>query len=106
MIKQTVDEWLEEGNNKFGKIKDWKFICPACGHISRVQEYLDLGAKENDAYQNCIGRFNKKGEDGMGGKDKGFGCNWAAYGLLGNLGQGRVVITKENKEIQVFDFAK
>ncbi len=105
-ITQTVQEWLEEGKRLFGEdFSKWKFRCPACGHIASGQEFKELKADPNDMYQICIGRINGKGTDGMKGKDEGNGCNWAAYGLFGNLGKGRTVITPENKEINVFDFA-
>ncbi len=106
VIKQTRQEWLEEGKQKYGKdFKRWKFKCPACKHISSVQEFIDAGADGSSAYQECIGRVNGKGEDGMKGKDKGYGCNWAAYGLFGTLGKGRIVVTEDKKEVGVFDFA-
>ena len=105
MIKQTLIEWQEEAKRLFGEDhKQWKFKCPACGHISSVQDFIDAGADTNDAYQMCVGRVNGKGEKGMKGIDKGFGCNWAAFGLFGNLGKGRIV-NNEGKEIEVFDFA-
>lgn len=106
MIKQTLKEWQNEAISKFGVNPDnWEFKCPACGHVSSVKDFKKLGDDGNAAYQECIGRHNGKGSDGLNGKDEGQGCNWAAYGLLGNLGKGRVVITPENKEIEIFDFA-
>ena len=103
IAKQPLQEWLEEGKQKYGEdVKKWKFKCPACGHISSVQDFVDVGGDANNAYQNCIGRFNGKGKGG--GKDEGFGCDWAAYGLFGTLGKGRFV-ANEGKEIDVFDFA-
>ena len=105
MKKQTLEEWMTEGKKLFGEdFKTWKFKCPACGHVSSVQDFIDAGRDANDAYQDCIGRVNGKGD--KNGKDKGFGCNWAAYGLFGTLGKGRIVINPEGKEIEVFDFAK
>lgn len=103
--KQTFQEWMDEGKNKFGEdFKNWKFKCPACGHVAFGQEFKDAGATANDMYSVCIGRITGKGEDGFKGKNKGYGCNWAAYGLFGTLGKGRVVIYEGN-EIDVFDFA-
>lgn len=111
MTKQSLKEWQEEGKKKFGDLKNWAFKCPACGHVATVQDFLDAGGDINDSYQNCIGRINGKGENGMKGKDKGYGCNWAAYGLFGTLGKGRVITitTPEGKEVElaeVFDFSK
>ncbi|GIM45931.1 hypothetical protein DNHGIG_14800 [Collibacillus ludicampi] len=107
MIKQTVEEWREEAMKRFGKnIRDWKFKCPACGHISSVQDFIDAEGEANEAYVNCIGRVNGKGSDGMKGRDEGYGCNWAAYGLFGTLGKGRIVVTDDGDEVEVFDFAE
>ncbi len=64
-----LKQWLEEGKNLFGDVKNWSFICPACKHISTVQDFIDVGAEANDAYVECIGRRNGKGADGMKGKD-------------------------------------
>lgn len=103
-ITQTLHEWKEEGKKLFGEdFISWKFKCPACGHVASGQDFKDLGCDPNDMYQICIGRANGKGTSN--GKDEGNGCNWAAFGLFGNLGKGRTVVTPENKEIQVFDFA-
>ena len=94
----TQDEWIKEGNRRFGSdFKKWKFVCPKCKHIASIQEFVDLGLDPNDAYQECIGRH-------VGGK----GCDWAAYGLFGTLGNGRIVkYEKDGKEVgmEVFDFA-
>lgn len=104
MKKQTLKEWLDEGKKIFGEdFKQWKFKCPACGRVSSIQDFLDAGADANDAYQECIGRVNGKGN--KDGKDEGFGCNWVAYGFFGTLGKGRTVINDNGKEIEVFEFA-
>ena len=104
MIKQTLTEWQEEAKNRFGdNPNSWKFVCPACGRVTSLKEFVDAGGDKNGVYQECIGRVNGKGSPD--GKDNGFGCNWAAYGLFGNLGKGRIVITPKGNEIEVFDFA-
>lgn len=104
MEKQTLNEWMKEGKNHFGKdFNNWKFECPVCNHVSSIKEFKDLGADPNDAYQQCIGRINGKGTKNQ--TDLGNGCNWAAYGLFGTAGKGRIVITDEGKEVEVFNFA-
>jgi hypothetical protein len=104
MIKQTLNEWMEEGKQHFGKdFSNWKFKCPVCERVSSIKDFEDLGADPNDAYQKCIGRVNGKGT--KNGEDKGYGCNWAAYGLFGTLGKGRKVIAEDGREVEVFDFA-
>lgn len=94
--EQKFDEWEQEGIKLFGEDKKkWKFICPRCGHVASIQDFLDIGCDANDAFQNCIGRMKK-----------GIGCDWAAYGLFGTLGKGKIVISQEGKKVNVFDFAK
>lgn len=106
-IEITLEQWQEEGKRLFGDdVKKWTFVCPACGHVSTVQDFLDVGAAVNDAYNVCIGRKNGKGADGMEGMDKGNGCNWAAYGLFGTLGKGTTVITPKGDKTDIFDFYK
>lgn len=85
---------------RFGeKTSQWKFVCPRCGNIQTPKDFLDVGLDKDRAaqlsYQDCIGRHTKEK-----------GCDWAAYGLFGTLEKGRIVITPEGKEVQVFDFAK
>jgi hypothetical protein len=108
-IYETVGEWQYEGKRRFGSdFEEWKFVCPCCGRVTAVKEFKPFGAEPADAYQNCIGRFNGKGADGMkrGGKEvPANGCNWAAYGFLGTLDRGAVV-RHDGKGIQVFDFAE
>lgn len=99
MIKQTLQEWRDEASNRFGeKTAFWKFVCPKCGNVQTPQDFVDAGINQNEAasksYQGCIGREVKEQ-----------GCNWAAYGLLGTLGNGRIVITPDGSEVEVFDFA-
>lgn len=104
MNRVTQKEWLEEGRQKFGEdFAKWKFVCPMCGHVAGIQDFLDLGADANDAFQECIGRHLGKGSPEKGDSS---GCNWAAYGLFGTGGKGRIVISEETeKEIEVFQFA-
>ncbi|MEV2908606.1 VVA0879 family protein [Paenibacillus larvae] len=98
MKKQSLNEWQAEAKRHFGeKGLDWKFVCPKCGNIQSGQDFINLGISAlspQDVYQECVGRHTDKA-----------GCNWAAYGLLGTLGQGRIVVTPEGNEVEVFDFA-
>ena len=103
-MKYTHPEWLTELKNRFGEdMMKWAFKCPACGKISTMQEFKDAGAEPNDSYQTCIGRFTGKGSPT---KDSKEGCNWAAFGLLGTLSGGDVIITEEGKEVPVFSMAE
>ncbi|MEK5162040.1 VVA0879 family protein [Paenibacillus sp. FSL R5-0527] len=99
MIKQTLDEWRTEARERFGdRTAEWKFKCPRCGNIQSPKDFVSRGAAPgeaaNRAYQECIGRTGE-----------GKGCDWAAYGFLGTLGYGRVVVTPDGQEVEVFDFA-
>lgn len=109
MLEQSYDEWMSEGKAKFGEdFANWKFKCPACGHVASGQNFKDLHGEPNDMYQVCIGRINGKGMRGFDSKKmtNENGCDWAAFGLLGTLGKGRIVVTKEGKKVEVFDFAE
>ncbi|WP_431090826.1 VVA0879 family protein [Paenibacillus sp. 8b26] len=99
MIKQTLEEWRTEAIELFGdKASEWKFVCPACSGVQSPKDFVDAGLEKdqaaNTSYQRCIGRI-----------DKSKGCNWAAYGLMGTLGKGRLILTPEGNEVEVFDFA-
>lgn len=101
----TRQEWLEEGNRRFGAdFMNWKFQCPMCEHIASIQEFKDIGADPNCAYQECIGRYIGKGSPK---KDDSSGCNWVAYGLLGIPNGKGIIVISESGEIgtECFDFA-
>jgi len=103
----TLAEWREEGKKLFGDDPSkWAYVCPACKHVSTGQDFLDVGADINDSYVECIGRKNGKAVDGTKGKDEGYGCNWAAYGLSGTLNGGMCIETPDGKKVSVFDFHK
>ena len=89
-------------------IDDWAFVCPACGKISKGIEFKMAGAKQNDIYSTCIGRHNSVNatRNADGSIIKGYGCNWAAYGLLSTLGKGDIVVTENGEEVEVFKFAE
>ncbi len=104
MKESSLEDWRKEGAEKFGEDpRNWKFICPACGHIASGQDFLDAGADINDSYQECIGRHTGKSAPRKGDSS---GCNWAAYGLFGTLSKGRIVITEDGKRVEVFRFAE
>ncbi|MUG45487.1 VVA0879 family protein [Paenibacillus woosongensis] len=99
MIKQALLEWRTEAVTRFGeKTAFWKFVCPKCGNVQSPKDFVDVGIDQekaaNMSYQGCIGRAVK---------DQG--CNWAAYGFLGTMGKGRIIIAPDGREVEVFDFA-
>jgi len=99
MTTYTKSEWEEKGKKLFGEDKmKWEFKCPVCKKSQSVEsfrEFKDSGAKPDDAYQQCRGRFT----GGKKGPDK---CDWAAFGLF----RGPDSVTHEGKEIFVFPFTE
>lgn len=81
----TLGEWHAEGKERFGgDPKQWKFICPGCGHVQSYQDFLDLGMEPKMAQGfvgfSCIGRW--KGGVEFGEQDEGNGCIYAGGGLF------------------------
>ncbi len=97
--------WLGEGRRRFGEyFGNWKFVCPVCGNVARVDEFRphqEQGARPNSATQHCIGRY-QSGRSAFSGEGKG-PCDYAAYGLL-RLAPCRVLV--DGKEAQCFAFAE
>jgi hypothetical protein len=105
MKEITYEKWIDTGKELFGKnINEWKFKCPACGKVSKVQDFIDLGQDSELAYKVCIGRVNGKGVSALKGDIHLYGCDWAAFGLFRTLEKGYKIIIND-KEIYVFDFA-
>lgn len=104
MKTMELKEWKETGKELYGEEPiNWKWECPACGHVASAKEFDEFGEDPSRAYQNCIGRVNGKGTSN--GEDNGYGCNWAAYGLFGTLGKGINIVTEDGHEVEVFEFA-
>jgi hypothetical protein len=99
MIRQTRDEWVAEGERRFGPdMMKWRFVCPACGNVTTVEDFkpfADRGATPDRAAKMCIGRFDRELAD----------CDWCSFGLLGTLGKGRLIDVGDERPIEVFDFA-
>lgn len=110
-MRYSYQEWLDEGRRRFGNnFEDWKFVCPACGRINTSREFKEAGATPDDMYLTCIGRHNGKGVKGIalkkGAPIPDHGCDWAAFGLLGTLSKGNMVLMENAKVIAVFPFAE
>lgn len=87
-----LNEWRSELKKRFGDDpKNWKFVCPACGHIQSCGDFEDEGYQRENAYYNCIGRFKK-----------GVGCTWTIGGLL-NIHKTTVI--KKCTAYPVFEMA-
>lgn len=81
----TVKEWRADGERRFGKNQlNWKFKCPACGHVASVQDYKDANAPTGTIGFSCIGRYleGTPPREALGVKGKG-PCNYAGGGLIG-----------------------
>lgn len=92
----TLDEWVKEGESLFGKDKlDWKFKCPACGHIQSMREFKNAGLDPELAYVNCASRH------GLGGKKD---CKWTIGGFL--IVGGRYVVDHKYVPHLIFCFAE
>uniref|UniRef100_UPI003F68C0B3 VVA0879 family protein n=1 Tax=Streptococcus pluranimalium TaxID=82348 RepID=UPI003F68C0B3 len=95
MLEQTITDWKKEGIKHFGtSIYDQKFKCPNCGRVNSVREFVAFDKGPNEAATECLGRY-----------DDEKGCNWAAYGLFGTMGKGRVVVLANGATIEVFDYS-
>jgi len=58
--KLTREEFLDEGQRLFGPdVLQWRFKCPACGHVATVQDWKDAGAPEGAVAYSCIGRYRQ-----------------------------------------------
>lgn len=78
---KTKDEFLDEGKQLFGPdYMNWKFICPACGHIASFEDYKKVHAPVEAVGFNCIGRYLKYSREAFG---SGPGpCNYTSGGLI------------------------
>lgn len=105
MVRITKAEWYAEGERRFGKnLMNWKVRCPMCGHVAKVIDFKEAGAKSPDcAFVECIGRYTGKGSPKEGDSS---GCNWAAYGLFGIPRDDKyVVVFEDGTETKCFPFA-
>ena len=112
MKTMTQDEFLAEGERRFGKnVREWKFVCPACGTIQSVQQLMDVviasGGTKDDVHGyvgfSCFGRFTGQRDEGIAANHRGEkwdkGCNWT----LGGLFQiHTLAVTMENETGEVY----
>lgn len=106
-------DWLKEGKERFGEDpKAWKFVCPNCGNIQTIQDFIDLRDHDIEvqdaqvAYYSCIGRYDTRiprAKIGTLGDPKEY-CNYTLGGLI-TLNK-TVVIDGKGKENRVFEFAE
>ena len=106
MITQSLKQWQEEGEQRFGEGENWAFVCPVCGHVATVSDFIALGQTADDAAQVCIGRINGHMKPHAKAGDNSNGCDWCAFGLLGTIGRGRNITFPDGSSCEVFDFAE
>lgn len=104
IIEMTKKEWEAKGERLYGKDRwNWKFRCPACGHVQCIgdfQKFKCQGATPDDAYFNCIGRFDGHIKTNMGTKPGP--CNYTTGGLF-NISP--IKVHDGEREHSCFDFA-
>jgi hypothetical protein len=81
MREISYADWWSEGVTKFGgNFMEWRFVCPACGHVARVLDWQAANAPEAAAAFSCVGRWLQNPRDAF---VKGNGpCNYAGGGLF------------------------
>lgn len=80
--EMTQEQWTAEAIKRFGKDpRDWKFICPVCGHVASVRDWRNAGAPEGQVAFSCIGRNMPNAREAIGGTGPG-PCNYAGGGLF------------------------
>lgn len=82
----SLVDWQREGVELFGKDpNDWRFRCPACGHVQTRQDLLDLKIDrlliDSIVGYSCVGRWRRSRRlDPLvvdyGDMDQGSGCTY------------------------------
>ncbi len=109
-----LKQWLEQGQKLFGDDPlKWEFVCPNCGHVQTMQDFVDLhalgiykGKSPEVAYFSCIGRFDDripKGNIGTLGDPKEY-CDYTLGGLIPLV--KTVVVDRKGKRNKVFEFSE
>lgn len=94
---------MAEGRTRFGEqMRDWRFVCPACGHTASGEDYKAAGAPMGAIAFSCIGRWREGSRDAFTGSGPG-PCNYAGGGMFG---LNPVVVVEDGKEHRVFEFAE
>jgi hypothetical protein len=73
---ETPEEWYAEGERRFGSDRRaWKFVCPVCGHVAAVNDWLAVAFS-------CVGRWLPEARDAFASKTIPGPCNYAGGGLF------------------------
>jgi hypothetical protein len=104
-VRISHDDWKAAAIERYGDdVKGWRFRCPLCGFVARVQDWLDAKADDAIAFS-CVGRWRENPRDAfMPKRSKKKGpCNYAGGGLFR---LNPVIVTRaDGVEVQTFDFA-
>ncbi len=80
-VAYTEEDWYAEGRRRFGPdLHKWKFICPCCGYIASVGEWVAADAEKQAGFS-CIGRAIGAKRRAFGGSGSG-PCDYAGGTLL------------------------
>jgi hypothetical protein len=75
------DEWYAKGKELFGDdTMQWRFVCPACGHVASAQDWKDAGAPEAVVAFCCVGRYLPNPKEAFSGD--GGPCSYTGGGLF------------------------
>jgi hypothetical protein len=101
----THADWLAEGERLFGPdARDWRFVCPSCGHVQTVRDFEAAGVSQDTIYKvigfSCIGRFT--GAEGAFNREKWKPCNYTSGGLF--VINKRAVRHEDGHITPAFDF--
>jgi hypothetical protein len=81
----------------------YRFICPMCGNVAGPEDFERAGTERDRCHERaateCIGRTLDPPPKPKNGRKP---CDWAAYGLFGNLGRGLHVVFPDGKVVQTF----
>jgi predicted RNA-binding Zn-ribbon protein involved in translation (DUF1610 family) len=74
-------EWDAEARRLFGPDpRDWRFVCPSCGHVAAVRDWRAAGAPRDAVAVSCVGRWLEQRQAAFSG---GPGpCDYAGTGLF------------------------
>lgn len=71
----TETRWKARGFKLYGKIKtDWKFRCPACGHVQSARDIPSEPYDKNDIFTTCFFDSEGREECGYSSKNNGSAC--------------------------------
>lgn len=95
----THAEFVAEAQARFGEdSKQWRFVCPRCGHECPVQAWKDVGAPAGAVAFSCIGRYT-----GINRPKDGGPCDWTLGGLFRI--HRLVVVLEDGTEQPAFELA-